>query len=420
MPPYYPQPRPPNYGGYDNSPRIADLIMRRGAIQAQGAQASGDIWGNAFANIGNTLAGGITQHAAQTQQRNRAQAVEALFAGGRTPEPGEVIRVFGPDEGLKVLQGLKAVSPATPADAYNSQQERLRDAARGVSALPPEQWESGYQFAAQGLVRAGVVKPEEIPPFAPEIITQLANYGQEPGKEEAGFTLTPGQQRFDSQGRPIAAVPAAPQDPPRPQVVGRSLVGPDGKVIYRDPEPAGGGSPSFQAKEVLGDDGQTTMANFDARTGRYTDTVTGQQIRRPRPIPSAAEGQDARKFKQAGPILAAVSELSERINTYQGVIASARGEAEKAKAKINLNDDVAEYESLTVGFTPLVARALGHTGVLTQQDVDSVRKLFPRPEDSKSLRDRKVARITSIIQQLESGAAPVAPGAPAAPRNPFR
>jgi hypothetical protein len=129
-------------------------------------------------------------------------------------------------------------------------------------------------------------------------------------------------------------------------------------------------------------------------------------------VPSAAETQDARKFKQAGPILAAVSELSERINTLQGVYAKAAGEAAKQKAKVNLDDDVAEYEALIQGFTPLVARALGHTGVLTQQDVDSVRKLFPSPGDSKSLRDRKVARINSIIGQLEAGAQPGAPQKP--------
>jgi hypothetical protein len=53
-----------------------------------------------------------------------------------------------------------------------------------------------------------------------------------------------------------------------------------------------------------------------------------------------------------------------------------------------------------MGFTPLVARALGHTGVLTEQDVQSVRALFPRPEDSKSLRDRKVSRLKGLMLQM--------------------
>ncbi len=173
---------------------------------------------------------------------------------------------------------------------------------------------------------------------------------------------------------------------------------------------------SFQAKEVLNDDGKPVMANYDSRTGVYTDITTGQPIKTPKPIPSMLEAMDARKFTKARPILSAVADLSERINTLQGVVAKASGGVEKQKAKINLNDDVAEYESLISGFTPMVARALGHTGVLTQQDVDSVKMLFPRPGDSKSLRDRKVARVMSIVGQLESAAGGAEPPAAAGER----
>lgn len=168
--------------------------------------------------------------------------------------------------------------------------------------------------------------------------------------------------------------------------------------------PRADAQPSFQAKEVLNDAGTPVMANFDARSGRYIDPGTGQPIQAPRPVPSAMETQDSRKFKQAEPILRSVNELSERINTQQGAIAKIGGAVERAKAQANYNDDVAEYEALVSGFTPLVARALGHTGVLTQQDVDSVKALFPRPGDSKSLRDRKISRIKTIIGELEAGA----------------
>ena len=67
----------------------------------------------------------------------------------------------------------------------------------------------------------------------------------------------------------------------------------------------------------------------------------------------------------------------------------------------NMNDDIAEYEALVSGFTPLVARALGHTGVLTEQDVQSVRAVFPRPGDSKSLRDRKMKRMRSLLSGVQ-------------------
>ena len=120
--------------------------------------------------------------------------------------------------------------------------------------------------------------------------------------------------------------------------------------------------------------------------------------------PTAADTQEARKFRQATPVLNAVSELSEKINTQQGLLAKMAGGAAKVAAQANYNDDVAEYEALISGFTPLVARALGHTGVLTQQDVDSVKALFPKPGDSKTLRDRKIKRIKSILGELEQDA----------------
>ena len=130
--------------------------------------------------------------------------------------------------------------------------------------------------------------------------------------------------------------------------------------------------------------------------------------------PGALERMAKNRFATAEPVIASIEELSERINTQRGVIATIVGTAEKALAQANLDDDVTEYQALVSGFTPLVARALGHTGVLTEQDVQSVRALFPAPRDSKTVRDRKVARIRKILEGLttpenvsESAAPPV-------------
>lgn len=185
---------------------------------------------------------------------------------------------------------------------------------------------------------------------------------------------------------------------------------------YRDntqrPPSAASNDVSWQRIEVLNDAGESVIASYNPKN-RETLGPDGQVIRNPRPIPSAMASNDARKFKQAKPILESMASLSERINTQQGVVAKISGAIEKQKAQLNLNDDVAEYNSIIAGFTPLVARAVGHTGVLTQQDVDSVRELFPKPGDSKSLRDRKVARVMEIINAVgaTASASAVSPGA---------
>ena len=134
--------------------------------------------------------------------------------------------------------------------------------------------------------------------------------------------------------------------------------------------------------------------------------------------------QSQQAFQKAQPVIDGIAELSEKINTGQAVAAKISGQIEKAKAMANLNDDVSEYDAMVSAFTPLLARAVGHVGVLTELDVQSVRKMFPAPPDSKSLRDRKVARLKSIFGSVQeatytyprntkpeknAGAGPVAP-----------
>lgn len=157
------------------------------------------------------------------------------------------------------------------------------------------------------------------------------------------------------------------------------MQGPDGPMLTN--------RQTGEAKPVIGPDGQPIKL-----------------------APTAQQRNTSAQYAKARPILNAISGLSEKINTGQGLAAKAQGAEAMAAAKANLNDDVAEYEAMISGFTPLIARALGHTGVLTEQDVQSVKALFPRPGDSKSLRDRKVARIEQLMGAIEGGG-PSAPSA---------
>lgn len=103
---------------------------------------------------------------------------------------------------------------------------------------------------------------------------------------------------------------------------------------------------------------------------------------------------------RASVVLDSIDELSQKINTGYGAMAKISGFAERQAAKANLDDDVAEYEAVVSGFVPILARAVGHTGVLTEPDVQSVRKMLPQVGDSKSVRDRKMARIRKIWEGM--------------------
>lgn len=406
-------------------PRIADLILAAGDARARGQRESGQIWGQTIGQLGQ-IAGSAVQQIpemrAQQEAQQQEQALRALFDRRQPPSPDEIMAVVGPERGIKIAQGLQALQ-TDPRGDFQQTQTILRDVLLGMDSLPESVRAEHYALVRQSLVQRGVLKPEDAPEqYDPSWWAMTRQYGQEPEKR-AGFTLSEGQTRFDASGQPVANVAKPPEKRSFKPVTlrgpnGRPMAAlfvesdgkyykPDGKTEIPDPtpyeRPREGAQTSLQAKDVLNDAGQPVMATFDPRSGAWRDSA-GQPIANPRPVPSAEATKDARKFRQADPILRSVAELSARINTQQGVYAKMRGGVEKQKAKINLDDDVAEYEALIQGFTPLVARALGHTGVLTQQDVDSVRMLFPKPGDSKTLRDRKVARIKSIIGQLQEDA----------------
>jgi hypothetical protein len=140
----------------------------------------------------------------------------------------------------------------------------------------------------------------------------------------------------------------------------------------------------------------TSDPNGNAVTKVLPRTEAAGQTFDAAPTSEARNRQGA--LKRVAPIMDAIDELSTRINVNQGIAATAIGAAERQKAKINLNDDISEYNGVVQGFTPMLARAVGHVGILTQQDVDSVREALPKPEDSKSVRDRKMSRIQSLMQ----------------------
>lgn len=115
-------------------------------------------------------------------------------------------------------------------------------------------------------------------------------------------------------------------------------------------------------------------------------------------------------------IINQIDTLSQRINTSEGgPMSNVTAWIRKGKAAANMDNDVNEYETLITGMIPMVARAVGHTGVLTQQDVDSVRNLFPKVGDNAQLAKNKMARVRSL---LNSGAAQATTAAPAPAGSP--
>lgn len=128
-----------------------------------------------------------------------------------------------------------------------------------------------------------------------------------------------------------------------------------------------------------------------------------------------AAGGSAKGGPDVGAIFSEIRQLSTKINTSdRGPMSTVTGYIRQKRAGVNLDNDVAEYESLVEGMIPMVARAVGHSGVLTQQDVDSVRAMFPRVGDGKTLASNKLNRIEKLIGGGSSASAPAPSPAPPA------
>lgn len=432
--------------------RLADLYVRSGEATADAERRRGDISAQLWGNVGQAIgqAGSQMVMAPQIErERVAAETERAQRTKMGALQLGEAERAVNDRENLDLAMGAgsrqktlaalkdrpelyeKALAHFTNIDT--SMKKLLGDAAAGIAdfgytpeaamAAMDDLMEQGFDERKIEPFRSAIQKnPEAVK----QIVTSLLSQSPDPRHQAMAkpqlTEVSPGASLVDPRN-PNEAVFTAPNKAVQPKSLQSKEVLLDGKPAMVTFDPASGSmtfqgqdvtervkpipptkqppTVRYQPREVLGDDGKPTIANYDALTGDHIDTKTGTKINAPKPVPSAMEQMDSRKFSKAAPVLKGIGELTQRINTQQGLIAKMSGGVEKIKAQANYNDDVAEYQALVSGFTPMIARALGHTGVLTQQDVDSVKALFPLPGDSKTLRDRKINRMMSIIGELE-------------------
>ena len=101
-------------------------------------------------------------------------------------------------------------------------------------------------------------------------------------------------------------------------------------------------------------------------------------------------------------VLGEIEDLSKRINTVaSGPGANIQGMVRRGASALNMDNEVSEYQRLVEGFIPIMARSVGHTGVLTQMDVDSTKALFPKVGDNSTLSTNLIARVKRIMSALQ-------------------
>ena len=196
--------------------QIVDLLSRQGDIAASGALRSGNIWSNEVSNLGQQAGGAVQQIAQQQQEQKRQQALD-FAVGSYDPKDPEgsfkrMAKVIGPVEAMKMQSGLEALhkKEEPTVETFDAKLDGVHAA---LQAYGPEGLAQRWSSIAQSIdpeAKKFIPGWDAGAPFTPETAANIeALYQQRRGNKEKdqGFTLGPGQIRYDQSGKQIAAGP---------------------------------------------------------------------------------------------------------------------------------------------------------------------------------------------------------------------
>lgn len=221
--------------------------------------------------------------------------------------------------------------------------------------------------------------------------TASANRANQP-QPPAPYTLNPGDRRFGPDNKEVASVPA--EEKPDTRALNLQLA----DAIKR------GDKAAMNAIR--------TAIRDEASLSRAPEKPEDPLARKERELRIAkleldlknagAAGGVNEKLQAVAPVLDEITNLAGKIFTSDsGPWTNVVGAWKAAGAAANLNNDVKEYRSLVRGFTPLMARAVGHNGVLTEQDVERTELLFPQlgvlQTDNTTVANNKLERMKRIM-----------------------
>ena len=372
----------------------------------------------------------------QQQQADQSTARQILGAGGNEDETRQALAKAGLFDYIDKLDTMTAAEldwQVKNLDKRGKQVDEVVEAMENVFLEEdPQHRNELYMNVRRDLQRRGNPLAESLPGMFDE--TLLSQYvdlqtGVDVAKVEADTALTnartagvkadtakptkageyidkttgkkvfvyrnPDGSTFESSSEgQVGAAPRAPvpgtDEPFSPEVQAQRV----------ETAQAGAGSTGGAIEAYAGALARGSMALTAVPTQVRSQVVAYMQANN-MPIVTPGQAGEGRTAGKTAPVFEEIKALSIRINTRAGIAAYAAGKTRKGAAVFNYDDDVRLYEDLIKGFTPLVARSLGHTGVLTELDVESTRGIFPRPEDSKSVAEAKIKLVERIMSGVE-------------------
>ncbi len=389
----------PSGGGYRGS-RLIDLIMARGDQQAQAARQQGEIWGNAFQNIGQTVSGAISGAAEAQEAKARSKAIQSAISDPelmKNPQAAfaRLYEIGGPELGPKLFQGVAgAAQLSQPKRDKAADTKAVVALGDSLAGLTPQE-RADFWPNVRPLVNSafGTDLPEQYDENLWQKVYAPTIQGMKE-KPEA-YTLSPGQTRFEGD-KVVAAVPPEAPKPEGPRVVGRSLVGPDGKVIYRDPlAPAAPREPRLVQVETVGPDGKPVT--------QFVEPTAGASYPKPSGQGKPATGQQRRALnffnrgKEAEEIASSLEEGQEISPTKLKYVPDF--------ANVVLSDANQAYRQAQRTFTEARLRKESGATIKDDEYENDARTYFAQPGDSEATKAQKRALRRAVLSGIgfESG-----------------
>lgn len=391
-------PYSPPYMYSPGGDRIIDIIMRRGDTQAAHALRSGDIWGGAARELGGIIGQYAAEKKAKQEQERRNAAIWDAINAPESADPKvlykSLFQIAGPEVAQEYTEGVVNLQQLSDkAEAANL--ERAQKVAGWMANAPPDLFAKGWPVARERLApiasQLGAELPEQPTPELQQWLGQVA--GQKTGEL---LKLAPGEIAVDASGKQVAAGTPKPVAAPEPRVVGRSLVGPDGKVIYRDPESSAADKPKMYEVDVPGPNGtviKKLVSEAELRGGVTTaPKTTGQK-----PV-LGAERTALAFYNRAKDATDDITTLEDRIASRSAV--SQEWNTSGVVPNRFKSQDQQLYEQNQRTFTEARLRKESGAAIPESEYENDRRTYWAVPGDSKKTVEQKRQRRKTVLEGL--------------------
>jgi hypothetical protein len=392
---------------YYQPDRIVDLIMERGRIQAEGAARSGELWGQTVAGLGQQIGGAVQEAGKASQLKKRDAAWLSYLDSGewmKDPKAAYVnaLKVWGPEDGPRQFQGLMGAAQLMGEKRDPEQDAKAAGVIIGAMDRLTDEGRAQLWPQAVGLVRSRFPEVQLSEEYNPEQWPTISAMG--PGlrgeKPPEGYTLGTNEVRYDAAGKEVARGPAAQpmQHGDGLRVVGRSLVGADGKVVYRDPE-APKEPRDERLVQIMGPNGTPVWV-------RESEAVGKPAAQAPRAV-TGQERQALAYFNRAQKAIEDISATDEADTSLEDRVAKAgimqQGRLQYAPNWAQSPENQA-YRQAQRAFTEARLRKESGAAIPTAEYENDARTYFAQPGDSKETIDQKRKARQVVLEGLRFGA----------------